>query len=76
MLDFLEPRNMMHGMHLLLKMLAHHPHQGLPLRAKIKTKIKNWKMSRIRGKAERDSEKNAKKERRGEREREREVDRK
>ena len=76
MLDFLEPRNMMHGMHPLLKKLAHRPHQGLPSSTKIKTKIKNWKTSRIRDKAERDSKKNAKKERGGEREREREVDRK
>ena len=76
MSDFLEPRNMMHGMHPLLKKLAHRPHQGLPSSTKIKTRIKNWKTSRIRDKAERNSEKNAKKERGGEREREREVDRK
>ena len=72
MSDFLEPRNMMHGMHPLLKKLAHRPHQGLPSSTKIKTRIKNWKTSRIRDKAERDSKKNAKKERGGERERERE----
>ena len=72
MLDFLEPRNMMHGRHPLLKMLAHRPHQGLPSSTKIKTTTKNWKTSRIRDKAERDSKKNAKKERGGERERERE----
>ena len=71
MSDFLEPRNMMHGMHPLLKKLAHRPHQGLPSSTKIKTKIKNRKTSRIRDKAERDSKKNAKKERGGERERKR-----
>ena len=80
MSDFLEPRNMMHGMHPLLRKLAHHPHQGLPSITKIKKQIKNWKTLRIIDKAERNSKKNAKKnakkERGGEREREREVDRK
>ena len=63
MSDFLGPRNMMHGMHPLLKKLAHRPHQGLPSSTKIKTRIKNWKTSRIRDKIERDSERGGERER-------------